>query len=43
MDFIGDGLPELNFETIDLKNTKDFGVLLRKKQAMELEVLRFRS
>ena len=40
--FIGDGLPELNYaeKPIDLKNTKDFGVLLRKKQAMELEVLR---
>ena len=39
---VGEGLPELNYteKPIDLKNTKDFGVLLRKKQAMELEVLR---
>ena len=39
---VGDGLPELNYsETpIDFNDTKNFGVLLRKKQAMELEVLR---
>ena len=39
---VGEGLPELNYteKPIDLRDTEGFGVLLRKKQAMELEVLR---
>ncbi len=35
-------LPELNYanDPVDLNDTKNFGLLLRKKQAMELEVAR---
>ena len=40
--FVSEGLPKYNYaqDLPDFNDTKNFGVLLRKKQAMELEAAR---